>query len=322
MSTKIYEGRKLVYPMSAVELLDYAHNLNAKIIEKCVELQSRIFIKDAVELADRLWLFGYERLQQDLEAEHIRIGSPISIAASRMEMKWWESEKTGQRDPRYDLSFEVGLYPMDDGVLVLPFAEQQAYLDILDEHPDMIRYGYWNNTDHPDNISDEEWDKRASDWDWRDNPLGRDSYTPANSMLLVRPNLSIMKYRCFKDGTGPFLERMKGSAPTMQKRREDIILELLWREYMLNYSGKLDEHLTAKSWTSAAKTRNEFSEWSTTSEGKACESALEVYLEESPLAPLDTLVKNVNELPVAIELPVSFWGYEEALKTTKDKSED
>jgi hypothetical protein len=47
---------------------------------------------------------------------------------------------------------------------VIPWGEDHR-MKQLDVPGWAEEYGYWNNTDKPDDITDEEWDKRSDTWD-------------------------------------------------------------------------------------------------------------------------------------------------------------
>jgi hypothetical protein len=76
-----------------------------------------------------------------------------------------EIVKSKLRNPSVDFSLEIAIYPINNKkFLGVYFTEQSDYLEILQEFKWYSEYGYWNNTDQPDNISDKEWTKRKKDW--------------------------------------------------------------------------------------------------------------------------------------------------------------
>lgn len=62
-----------------------------------------------------------------------------------------------------DFDFNVSLLPLPDKTLLIPFGENVKCQKIFQKYTQ--EYGYWNNCDKPDGISDEEWEQRRHDWD-------------------------------------------------------------------------------------------------------------------------------------------------------------
>ena len=75
-----------------------------------------------------------------------------------------EVKKTGRRDVDVDHEFEVFLFPSGDGTLIIPVCEQEELTSILDRHSSIERYSWWNSTDKPDDLSEEQWQQREKEW--------------------------------------------------------------------------------------------------------------------------------------------------------------
>lgn len=77
----------------------------------------------------------------------------------------------------------VGLcyYPIKDKILVLSFggALSRKYYDFLVNSQHFSEYGYWNNTDPLEDVSDKDWKQRSKDWELA---IGED-YLPSNHGL-------------------------------------------------------------------------------------------------------------------------------------------
>jgi len=75
-----------------------------------------------------------------------------------------------------DFGYEVGLFknitPGDTRPLILIYAERlkYKYIDALKEQHVVTEYGYWNNTDQPDELTEAEWKEREKAWDAFDIP--------------------------------------------------------------------------------------------------------------------------------------------------------
>jgi hypothetical protein len=65
-----------------------------------------------------------------------------------------------------DFTFNIVLFPTEKHTLIIDFGGR-IYSKII---PELIKvleleeYGYWNNTDWPDNVTFEEWEQREQDW--------------------------------------------------------------------------------------------------------------------------------------------------------------
>ena len=103
-----------------------------------------------------------EALQEELD-------SMIGLAVyDFIEKEIKEIEKTQHRNPEYDFDFKIQFYFLKDKILAFVMTEEVARrraMDFWESLEGVEYYGYWNNTDMPDDISEEEWDQRGKDWD-------------------------------------------------------------------------------------------------------------------------------------------------------------
>lgn len=60
-------------------------------------------------------------------------------------------------------------------IVGIPQYHNPSLLKIVRNHPMTGDWSYWNNSDRPDDVSDEEWESRRASWDYalRHDPLGR-----------------------------------------------------------------------------------------------------------------------------------------------------
>lgn len=69
----------------------------------------------------------------------------------------------------YD-NLSVSVFFKDGYTLFIPFGGYQNFMfhikEIAIEEVGFREYGYWNNTDPLDDISEEEWNQREQDWDF------------------------------------------------------------------------------------------------------------------------------------------------------------
>lgn len=133
MSTKIYEGRK-------VELHHGFRDIHAWTMDLKQKLQK-------ARLDAFVTLCPTRKLQSELFAYWISNPNLRSLRSMP------------------DFGAEVVWFP--DTIhtqLLIPFFHQRAYDAILDAMPGVSEYAYWNNSDKPEHVTDEEWDDRASVW--------------------------------------------------------------------------------------------------------------------------------------------------------------
>lgn len=90
--------------------------------------------------------------------------NPSSIAYEMYQETREQKNKTSSDEYWNDYTCEVNFYTMNGKTLIVCRAEKDFYQEILEKMDDVSEYGYWNNTDKPDHISDDEWDIRRSEW--------------------------------------------------------------------------------------------------------------------------------------------------------------
>ncbi|MCH6469874.1 hypothetical protein [Sinomonas terrae] len=73
-----------------------------------------------------------------------------------------ETER-GHDPHRFEAS--IGDDPETGRLHLLVFADNPQYENTLDDMEGVEEYGYWNNTDRPDGLSEAEWDARREAWD-------------------------------------------------------------------------------------------------------------------------------------------------------------
>lgn len=85
---------------------------------------------------------------------------------------------TGRRDPVFDLSASVTFLRDENAptgpLYALLYTERADYTAAFLALPGVDECGYWNNTDRPEHVSDEEWDFREQLWA---RLIGRDAPT-------------------------------------------------------------------------------------------------------------------------------------------------
>ena len=137
MSTKIYNGYALDITPNLLELRKF-----------CTELRLRLEHERYLQLRRIYSNSGREGLHTAFEAMQA-------------------VKRTGLRDPIFDFTFELTVFPvftneLFERLLCMTFEDNRGLRRVWEDIPEVSYYGYWNNTDQPENISDIEWEKRLS----------------------------------------------------------------------------------------------------------------------------------------------------------------
>lgn len=175
MSTKIYNGYYL-NKCSLDRLQAFCMRIRDRMEPVFEMLYASKVMKEAVDIIDEGALLNAGLyVRRDIDKEVLRaIDNPKS---SRLWSAMWmvhersnKIKETMKRDTAYDFDCQITFIPIKDKILAMVFTEQRLLEEVFSGHlsiagPQVHEYGYWNNSDKPDSISEEEWDKRAQDWD-------------------------------------------------------------------------------------------------------------------------------------------------------------
>lgn len=200
MSTKIYTGFK-AEGISFYELSQQLEEI--KQIAQQIALKSLYdeMILEATKLYDSITL-GY---RQPID------NSCIAKIWGDMIMECVESNRNNTRHPNTDYSFSVCLYPINEtSTLGVYFTEHTKLSDLIKEKSWFQDYSYWNNTDQPDEISDDEWESREKTW----NTYCHHGLTFANSMY----TFELVSDSCIFDVKRPKSTDTDVLIPTIKQR--------------------------------------------------------------------------------------------------------
>ena len=154
MSTKIYNGYK-ISKMNLSELDSFCIDLRNKIFEKAKELCIQKIAITSSRFISSLFLESFD----DFPKEIIESSEKYTVlfAARKIYMGILQQEDT------FKCSFVF--YPFKKDILATFHSTVAEFTDIFEQSEKVKEYGYWNNTDKPENVSDKEWNKRKKDWD-------------------------------------------------------------------------------------------------------------------------------------------------------------
>lgn len=164
MSTKIYNGLRLK--------IDGLGDLHEKVTEWRATVAKLQLEHDAKITAQ----FAASKIDDAAMKDEVVYGA-VHAVGWEIHDRRREVEKTQRRDPLIDTEFTLVVmpYPAGDMILAIAYSERQDWIKQFRALPWVEEYGYWNNTDKPDEVSDEEWEEREKAWTaaTKSDPLDR-----------------------------------------------------------------------------------------------------------------------------------------------------
>ena len=160
MSTKVYDGYKLPN-FSSKELIDFCHRLKHLVSTEQKEFYFRAHSKRALQLFDLHYLGELPEYKTSEKLFISNPSNPLSIAWSEITE---EVREANNKNQMHDYYFHVHFFPLDNKILAMPRSLNSLYNKIWESFSEVEEYGYWNNTDKPDEISNKEWNQRKKDW--------------------------------------------------------------------------------------------------------------------------------------------------------------
>lgn len=153
MSTKIYNGLRFV-STDLYEIHQQFMDWRKRIHELTDEYENKMIALKVVQIIDR---------QTIIETDE-PIKNPMSHVWNEITDAQQEIKKTGRRQPAVDFDFEVSLMPHKGRVYGIVFCEQGPWVREFMAQNWVEEFGYWNNTDPPEDMDEAEWDIRGEIW--------------------------------------------------------------------------------------------------------------------------------------------------------------
>ena len=172
MSTKIYGGFRITQPGATdfMGLQALLNELSAKITEVARTETNKHVLRSAIDRFDqdslrKAGLIKASETKEDgRDPDEDARGGYITCAILRLLERTAKVEQTHQRDPSIDMECEVVLFPHESGLYGIAYAENRAIENAFFASEGIERFAYWNNTDRPDDISDDDWVSRGRLW--------------------------------------------------------------------------------------------------------------------------------------------------------------
>lgn len=158
MSTKIYSGYRL---QDGVDMFDVVKKTRATFQELLQRKAGYELLSDIV--------FAYDQLKfSDELAERFRKGNDLSDKVNEWAVRYKMCKNLSENMERYPKHYQVSLGfapdPVTGKMLVYYFGPGEME-EVFEGFEEVEEYGYWNNSEQPDGINDEEWQEHREAWD-------------------------------------------------------------------------------------------------------------------------------------------------------------
>jgi hypothetical protein len=151
MSTKIYYAVKLP-TNKLMEFIKYAKDFHVQMAGLHIVKMMNKFEEDKVKQIKELMEKHYGT-KTSIEEKDVRFALAFHVS---------QEQKNSMVKTPYDIACGITGWIKDEYAYMMFYGVH--YLDKM-ELPDYAKeYGYWNNTDQPDEVTDEEWDERHDTW--------------------------------------------------------------------------------------------------------------------------------------------------------------
>jgi hypothetical protein len=167
MSTKIFNGYRLPRDAPLAFVAELRSALEPVYREAYLALSASV----AAWAVDGLIRGDLSQPSDDplgkLQAMLMEQRSPSVFAMLVLEEFHDQIRKTGRRQPRFDLEFELTLLPDPDDpslVYAMIFTERDDYRSAFEGLSGVEPWPYWNSSDRPDEVTEAEWDVRRDTW--------------------------------------------------------------------------------------------------------------------------------------------------------------
>lgn len=160
MSTKIYYGYKIDIN-SIIELEQFRKELVVDAKKMRCRIAAKLMLFSAVGTLD-LYQVGFNVPKK----EDIVFGHGYHYINEKLR----NFKNENKKDPIHDLRFEVVIF-LNTPMLAIFIGDNANMRDVFANHPKVEYYGYWNNTDGPEDASEEDWKKRKEDWEFLEGAI-------------------------------------------------------------------------------------------------------------------------------------------------------
>lgn len=183
--------------MSAYELSQFCDELREKVTYTCRKMLQDQMIENFLYFRYFKELHGDDKIREMVEKTAENKNSAIHhiwkylldedwkalylwICLNMLERLRKNREEEFYEDIPDEMNCQLGIYPLEDKTLLMYFGNYKARA-VIENDPNILDYHYQNQTDRPENISEQEWDQRREDWY---KAIGTD-YIPSHHGFMV-----------------------------------------------------------------------------------------------------------------------------------------
>jgi len=161
MSTKIYRAYVI---NDGVGLWDFVH---------CLRIEATKRIRAKLKEIYMSWDMNKAREQQEFQDilsqyEDNKNRDQIALVeyAERVLIREYKKQSSSHVRNIFDMDVSVAFRQHNGRIYLIPYCDMMMrdVLDFLDDSEKVSDFAYWNNTDRPEEITDEEWDHRRDIW--------------------------------------------------------------------------------------------------------------------------------------------------------------
>lgn len=163
MSTKIYYGFRFT-TMDFRRIHKYLMEFRAELEPLVQDKYAQFLAYRCATMYDRLIMGMHPGCDKDDSRNPCSHGVFVE-AFQEFEERRREVAKTGLRDPIIDLEVSMAIIPIPMKTLGIIYTEQNEFRELWFNKPFVKEYGYWNNTDMPEELTTRQWNRREKDWD-------------------------------------------------------------------------------------------------------------------------------------------------------------
>lgn len=267
MSTKIYNGYKVATSAHGFQnLMAWLRPFGNELRTMAGKLEAALLAKYAINLIDAAALGQSPHWRPD---NHLQPHNAMVVARDHIDTRRRRIVEKRLRDPEVDFSFEACFLPSSGrqgAVLATIYTEQETMRLLWESQKAVQSYPYWNNTDHPDDMTPQEWDDRGREWQEAigDGP-------PSHSGLSFAP--------CSNDFLEPpLIDLVVMSQPTSEVRRSLWVNAMLLSDYVA--AKQPAEQSKEFDWVKWSRTLDEFKAWVMSDAAKEQRTAKESLVRE------------------------------------------
>jgi|AntRauTorcE11897_2_1112592.scaffolds.fasta_scaffold00078_73 hypothetical protein len=199
MSTKIFNGVMLNGVYTIQDMYDFVDSIRGPVKEAVYMDRAREILATSTLIYDMYHVMGQDYFNPD---EDQRI--PLLVASKR--------HVRLPPDEASDYSVAIGI--VDGYTLAMFFFDDRTSEKIFLDHPQVQYFGYWNNADPDENVTEQEWSLRKDLWNRMFDHNTRSSF-PSEAMFVQR----IMSNRYIM----PEDKHMEAAIPSLEERRKSVI---------------------------------------------------------------------------------------------------